>query len=180
MSHAAAAQLDWFWRFAGGIIMSEWIKFRERGWLKVVMKILKGEFAVCSAGKRALLFQRRTKNTIYQSRPPSSLGQQRKPSKKNKKNNVQKVLQHVCAPFIYHWSHLFPNKELYSFPARVVEVKTTAWGILLLQLLLQENKQNTTKPHRQNQIGNTLARQNASYYVSKWITQLANQMWFPQ
>lgn len=37
-----------------------------------------------------------------------------------------------------------------------------------------------TKHDCQNQIGNTLARQNPSYYVSKWITQLANQMWFPQ
>lgn len=64
MSHAAAAQLDWFGRFVGvrGIIVSEWIKSGQGGLLKVLVKTLRGECAGRRAGEgAAVLFQRANK-----------------------------------------------------------------------------------------------------------------------
>lgn len=160
-----------------GIIMSEWIKFRERSWLKVVMKILKGEFVACSAGKGVMLIQQWTKNTIYQSRPLSSLGQQPKTSKKKKKKKQcsEGALTCLCTFYLSFVPFIFQQRVPF-IPSRSGGNKNDC---VKDPAAAAASARKQTKRDCQTQIGNTLAWQNHSYYVSKLITQLANQMWFP-
>lgn len=88
------------------------------------MKIVRGEFAVCSAGKRSVVVSTVNKEHNLSKSPSEQLRSTAEAvGKKRRRRKSQKVLQLVYAPFVCHLSHSFPNKSFYSFPRGVVEIK---------------------------------------------------------
>lgn len=130
------------------------------------MKILKGESAVCSSGKRSVVVSTAnkehnlSKSSCEQLR---STAEAVRGEKKKRKSNVEKVLQHVCAPFIFYLSFVpfISQQGVLFIPCHTAGNKNECVkGPAAAAASARKHKENTTKRDCQNQIGNTLAWQN--------------------